>query len=312
MSGAVGRQAAERHVRGGSRDGSGWRGGLRLRIGGWSVGVIALTVGMLTVAGIRHTRALILEAEAGQARALLEHLGRMPEFRSDLGTVRAHLDHLRGSLDRAGGALAVRPRGEVQAGPRAGEVLAAIALPLREGTFEMAYHSDGARVRAAMRRAVRTHLLYGIAGLAVLVAGVEWILRRRLLAPLRALSDQLARMRDGGGWLPRVPLTDGELAELASAVACLGPGLEGQVHEWVGAERRAGLALTAQYLRKLREPVDRAARAAVELRDLPGLVPEGRPRLDTLLADLGQVSGALAAEEQGLSQQIFADAGKPS
>lgn len=289
-----------------------WRASLRLRIGGWSVGVIAATVGMLIVGGIRQERVLLLESEAGQAQALLEHLARMPEFRGDLTTVRAHVDHMRESLDRAGGELLVGPSGEVHGRADGGHVLASIPLPLREGPFEMAYRGDGRRVRAALRRAVRTHLVYGLGGLVALVGGIEWILRRRLLAPLRALSHQLARMRDGGGWFLRVPLTDGELAELASAVAGLGPGLEGQVREWIGAERRAGLALTAQYLRKLREPVDRASRAAVDLRDLPGLAPEGRPRLETLLADLGQVSGALAAEEQGLSRRILADEGRPS
>ena len=289
-----------------------WRASLRLRIGRWSVGVIAATVGILTAGGIGHERAVLLDAETGQAQALLQHLGRMPEFQDDLATVQAHVGRMRDSLARAGGELLVAPWGDVPAESGAGQILGRVPLPLAEGRFAMAYRSDGMRVREAIRRAVWTHALYGLTGMAVLVAGIEAILRRRLLAPLRDLSRLLARMRDGGGWLPQLPLTDPELEELTREVAALGPGLAGQVREWVGAERRAGLALTAQYLRRLRAPVDRASEVALQLRDLPGLAPEGGARLEALLADLGQVSGALAAEEQGLSRRILGGDGGSS
>lgn len=243
-----------------SRASLGPRASLRLRMSGWHALVIASTVTALTGMGIYEERRQLLETETAHAQALLSHLGHMPEFQGDRRTAASHVARMDGSLRAAGSALELIPE-DAAASRRAGahRVLATRRLALSEGAFELRFASDSSRLQAILLRAVRMHLLYGLAALAALVAGTEWILRRNLVAPLRSLSDQLTRMRTGGGWLPRIPpVEDAELAGLTSAVTDLGPALERQVYEWIEAEHRAAVALALNGIRvRLREPQDR-------------------------------------------------------
>jgi len=120
----------------------------------------------------------------------------------------------------------------------AGRWLARKPVSLAEGDFELRYGSDAARLASMTRRAIALHGLHGLLAIGALIAGTAVILQRGLLAPLRSIARQLDRMRDGGGWLARVPTTDAELTDLAGAVAGLGPGLESQAREWIAAEHR--------------------------------------------------------------------------
>ncbi len=234
------------------------RASLRLRVSLWNAVVVAGTLTALTVAAIHDEGRQIVRTEAVNAQALLDHLARMPEFQGDAATVRSHLELMRESLRASGDALALRMRVEGTAPPataRAGRLVATRSLSLRQGEFDLVYVSDGARLRLALRRSIAMHLLYGVAALAALIAGTEWILRANLVIPLRSLSRQLDHMRDGRGWLPRLPHTDKELAGVARAVGDLGPALERQVNEWIEAERRAAVALAIRSIRsRLCEP----------------------------------------------------------
>lgn len=229
-----------------------WRTSLRLRVSLWNAGVISVTLAVLTGAAIHEERRQLVRAEAANASALLDHLVHMPQFQEDVATVRAHLELMRGSLRAAGGALDLVPRASrpaEAANAEASGVIATRALALREGAFELRYSSSGDRLEQTMWRSVAMHLLYGVVALAALLAGTEWILRANLLAPLRSLSRQIERMRDGHGWLSRVPPTDEELSSVAGAVADLGPALERQVHEWIEAERRSAVAQAIRNIR---------------------------------------------------------------
>lgn len=234
------------------------RASLRLRVSGWNAAVMAGTLTALALATIHEERRQIVRTEVANAQALLQHLARMPEFQVDARMVRSHLEHMRESLSASGDALALAPRGEGSPAPittRAGRVVATHSLSLQQGEFDLVYVSDGARLRTALRRSIAMHFLYGVAALAALIAGTEWILRANLVVPLRSLSRQLDDMRDGRGWLPRLQHTDEELAGVARAVGDLGPALERQVNQWIEAERRAAVALAIKSIRsRLCEP----------------------------------------------------------
>ena len=235
------------------------RASLRSRVSLWNAAVMAATLTVLTVVAIHEERGQIVRTETAHARALLDHLARMPEFQGDVGTVRSHLELMRESLRAFGDALALAPRAERILAPEdpGARLVATRSLSLRQGEFELRYVSDGDRIRRALRRSVAMHILYGLAALAALVAGTEWILRANLVVPLRSLSRQLDDMRDGRGWLTRLPHTDEELAGVARAVGDLGPALERQVNEWIEAERRAAVALSIGSIRaRLRESED--------------------------------------------------------
>ena len=258
------------------------RGSLRSRVTLWNAAVMAATLTALMLAAIHEERGQIVRTEAAHARALLEHLARMPEFQDDVGTVRSHLELMRESLRASGDVLALAPRAERILAPEnpGARLVATRSLSLRQGEFELRYVSDGDRIRGALRRSVAMHILYGLAALAALVAGTEWILRANLVVPLRSLSRQLDHMRDGRGWLTHLPHTDEELAGVARAVGDLGPALERQVNEWIQAERRAAVALALRSIRsRLRESEDQTATAA------SAVVQAERDRYARVLAD---------------------------
>ena len=272
---------------------------LRLRIGGWTILVFTLMLALFTIIGVIEDRHEILRAQGEQARGLLTHLVKMPEFQGDLRTMGSHLTAISDSLSGMGGTLEVVPTAkEAEAGLLARQPLS-LAGGNAEGSLELRYLGDVTRLQKFTRRSVVLHVIHGLLTLAVLLAGMEWILRRNLIAPLQSLSHQVDRMRRGGGWVPVMPPTDVELDGLAGAVNGLGPALEKQVHVWVNAERHSAVTLALSHIRvNLKGP----------LRDIRGLIgdlearhlvaPSGKPRLRSILANFDRVLEALMTEDE--------------
>ncbi|MEX1246766.1 MAG: hypothetical protein WEB59_06745 [Thermoanaerobaculia bacterium] len=284
-----------------------WQPSLRLRLSGWTIAVFSLTLAAFTAAGILEERRQLVRIEAEQGQALLAHLAEMPAFQSTLGSAASQLGPLLDLLRATGAAVELSPAAagvaEQESARRAVGVLATRMISLEEGTFELRYRSDPRRFREATRRSVAIHIFHGLLALTALVAGTEWILRRRLLAPLARISHQVNHMRQGGGWLPSLPATDSELAGLSRAVRDLGPELEKQVHQWIEAERRAAVALWLNTLRsEVREPLreTRALVSDLQARDL--VTPAGKQKLRALLAAADRCTRALTV----LDRQAFA------
>jgi hypothetical protein len=194
----------------------------------------------------------------------------MPEFQGTAREATRRISLLQESLASVGGSLELARPGPSD-GPGHWAILARHRLVLRDADLELRYRIDPARVRYLTRRPALIHSLHGIIALAALVAGTEWILRRKLLIPLQVMSHQVTLMREGHGWSPRLPGADEEFRELSEALLGLGPGLERQVHEWIEAERRGAVALALARVRtRLLEERDRArgplqGRAAAKL-----------------------------------------------
>ncbi len=133
---------------------------------------------------------------------------------------------------------------------------------------------------------------------AALLAGTEWILRRKLMAPLRAIAHAVGLMRDGRGWAPRLPRIDEELRELSEALGGLGPGLEQQVHEWVEAERRGAIALAlGRTKRHLQETTGRVLELLAELEDRSVAPPLDRERrIRALAVEVGRIPAMIEDE----------------
>ena len=280
---------------------------LRLRLSGWTIAIFSLTLAAFTAAGILEERRQLVRTETEQARALLAHLVDMPAFQSTVDSAAAQLGPLLDLLGATGAAVELSPAapgpGEQESARWPAVVLAARTVSLREGTFELRYKSDPRRFREAMRRSVAIHIFHALLALTALVAGTEWILRRRLLEPLARISHQVNHMRQGGGWLSNLPPTDSELAGLSRAVRDLGPELEKQVHQWIEVERRAAVALFLNTLRcEMREPL-RETRALVADLQARGLVfPAGKQKLRALLAAADRFTQVLSV----LDRQAFA------
>jgi hypothetical protein len=280
---------------------------LRLRISLWNAGVVTVTLALFTTAAIVEERRQILRTETGSAEALLGHLAEMPELRSDLAAARRHLGTLNRSLQGVGGGLELAPAGAAEDPPKsdsepAGQWLARQPVSLAEGDFELRYRGDPTRLAGMTRHAIAIHSLHGLLAIGALIAGTEMILRRGLLAPLRSITHQLDRMRDGGGWLARVPATDTELAGLARAVAGLGPGLESQAREWIEAERRGAAMLALRGVRaRLSGPEGRVRTLLEELSCEPPRGPAERGViLEALVANLRAIHASVDAEERAV------------
>lgn len=276
------------------------RTSLRARVRLWTVAVFTVTLVAFTAAGIMEERRQLLRAESAHAAALLEHLARMPELRAGAADAGALLDVLRGSSDHLGGSLEL---GAPVANPQADEVvLARRRLDLKEGELELRYRADPGRLRAMTRRAILIHSLHGLIALGALLLGTEWILRRSLVVPLGTLSHEVGLMRDGHGWHPRVPATDGELQELTDAVAGLGPSLEKQVHEWIEVEKRGAVALALTAVRaRIRDTQERVLALVAELEGETHATPRDREqRIHSLAAEVRRLPELLAEDAQAL------------
>lgn len=237
------------------------RSSIRARMRLWIVTVSTLTLMAFTGAGILAERRQLLETEAAHASALLEHLAHMPEFQGSAADAARRLALLHRSLSPVRGTLELAVPGPGDGQPP-WAVLARRRLALRDADLELRYRADPGRLSRLTRRAMIIHSVHGLVALAALLAGTEWILRRKLVAPLRAISHQVDLMRDGRGWAPRLAGTDEELRELSEALRGLGPGLEQQVHEWIEAERRGAAALALAHTRR---PLQKARGRVLQL-----------------------------------------------
>lgn len=271
------------------------RRSLRLRIGGWTVGVFTLTLALVTAAGILDDRRQLFRVQTEQARVLLAHLARMQEFQGSFETAASSLALIRNSSAGSGGSVELVPAARAAKGA----VVARQALSFGGESFELRYLADVTRAREMTRRSVLLHVGHGLVALVILLAGMEWILRRNLIAPLRAMSHQVERMQNGGGWHPVLPPTDSELAELASAVKDLGPGLEEQVHQWVNAERRSAVTLALNRIRGGLKGSLRDAKALIgDLQARRLVVPSATPKLRSILGHLDKIREVLHIEEE--------------
>ena len=217
--------------------------GRRLRL--FTAAVLIASVAAVTAAAIWLQTWSVRNVERDVANAFLGHLAGMPEMRATL----ARAEHAVASLNDAAPAdsrFTVAPASEV---PRPPEV-AAVPLAIAEHGYSLRYLSSDAKVNESMLRAMILHATLGLAALVTLLVGIEWLVRRRLLATVRALSHQVRHMSHGGGWEARLPATDIELSDLASALKELGPALDAQTRQWIAAERRVAV-VTA--LREVRE-----------------------------------------------------------
>jgi len=295
-------------TRGANAANAGPRTSLRARVRLWTVTVFTVTLVVFTAAGIVEERRQLLRAESAHAAALLEHLARMPEFRAGAADAGVPLDVLRGSSDALGGSLEL---GAPVSNPDVeGAVLARRRLDLEEGELELRYRADPGRLGAMTRRAILIHSLHGLIALGALLLGTEWILRRSLVLPLGALSHEVGLMRDGRGWHPRLPATDGELQELANAVAGLGPSLEKQVHEWIEVEKKGAVALALAAVRaRLRDTQQRILALLAELEGETHAPPRDRQqRIHSLAVEVRGLPELLAEDAHALVETTHARA----
>jgi hypothetical protein len=265
------------------------------------VAVSTLTLVPFTAAGILAERRQALELESVHAATLLEHLGHMPEFKGTAAEAAGRLSLLGGSLNAAGASIALVPRGAREESPGT-LVLARRHLSLKDAELELHYRAARARLDSLTRRVILIHSIHGFVALAGLLAGTEWILRRKLLAPLHAIAHQVGLMRDGRGWAPRLPHIDAELCELSEALRRLGPGLEQQVREWMEAEQRAAVALAFAHTKLTLKVTSARARGLVaELAGAPGMPSQDRARLVSTLAAEVDALPSIAESEAAIA-----------
>jgi hypothetical protein len=271
---------------------------LRNRLRGWVVATSALTVGLVTAAGLVEERHQIERAEAAYVGSFLEHLAAMPEFRGRSGTARAHLDMLAESFHRVGGSVQLAPLG-TGVPPPGGPFVTRQPLLLEEGAFELQYRSDGRYALGRFRRALAIHLAHGLATVLVLVLGIEWILRRNLLTPLDTISRQIERITEGGGWFASVPQADVELTRLTGALRSLGPGLEVQTRRWIETERRCAAAAVLSDLREaVLGPLRDAHLELSQMEASPAAEPSTKSRLRRAARAVEQLSVVLRESEE--------------
>jgi len=272
---------------------------IRARIRFWIVVVSTATMVAFTTAAILEERRRLRETEAVHAATLLEHLARMPEFQGTARDAEARLAALSGSLTVVGGRLDLAPPAQDRGAPPR-TVLARHRLSLRDTDLELRYHADPARLQRVTRDAVVIHSVHALVALAALLVAVEWILRRNLLAPLRALTHQLDLIRDGRGWVPQIPHTDEELRDLSEALRGMGSGLEHQVREWIEAERRSAVALAlVRTRRRLQETRVRLLDLLAELQGVWVVAPPDRERrIRSLVQEVDGISGVIESEAE--------------
>ncbi len=270
---------------------------LRRRLARWIALAFAVTVALLTAAAVVEERRLVFDIEAANSESFLSHLASMPEFKADRAAALAHVQRLDAALRGAGIRLDI----VAASASLVGRVVARRTIDLADGEFELRYRTDAPWLARLMKRALAFHLALGATALVVLLAGAEWILRDRLVEPLRRFAHQVRFMRAGGGWKPKLPPSDSELADLARALEELGPALHAQVQEWLEGERRAAAARALSELRaRLREPKRRvlALLGDVQARDL--VAPEAKPKVRALVLEVERITREIGGEEADL------------
>lgn len=268
---------------------------LRWRIRGWTAAVFGLTLAGFAVLGVLDERRRTLAAEAASGQALLGHLAKMPDF-ANLERARSHLDSVREPLRAMGADIDLVPAAAPPSG--SSRVLVAEALRLAEGPHELRYRIDGSRLAEAARRSILVHAGLGFLTLLALLGGTEWILRRRLVGPLHQISHQVRHMKSGTGWLPVLPATDVEIAEVADAVAELGPALGAQVEQWLEGERRAAVAKALAQLRgRLQGPRRHALALLSDLQASDLVMPAGKTKVRALVLEIERLRQEIDLEE---------------
>jgi hypothetical protein len=278
---------------------------LRGRLGRWIAWAFTMTVALLTAAAVLEERRLVFAAGASNGESLLAHLSTMPEFQADHATALAHVRDLDATLRGAGILLELTPPSVAAVGT----VVARRSIRLADGTFELRYRADAPWLDSLIKRALVFHLGFGVAALVVLLVGAEWILRARLVEPLRRFAHQVRFMRSGGGWKPKLPPSDAELTDLARALEELGPALHAQVQEWLEGERRAAAARALSELQvRLREPRRRALALLGDLQARGLVGSDAKPKVRALVLEVERIAGAIQAEEADL----FGPIGSPA
>ena len=264
------------------------RPSLRLRVGGWTVAVFLATMAASTAFRIADERRRLIARETEGATSLLDQIVRTPEMTRSVGAARAWLQVVEPILGAENASVAIVPESEP---PPDGLLLAIRPIQFPEGRFELRYILSQARFATAARRAVSFHAIHGALTLLLLLLGMEWILRRRLLAPLHQLSHQVNHMGAGGGWQLVLPETDAEILEIRTAVRDLGPSLAGQVDGWIQGEKRAAVALALAHLReRLREPQRRALMLLGDLQAAGAVTASGKAKARALTREIEAVS----------------------
>lgn len=277
------------------------RRSLRVRLRLWTITTFVTILALFTALDIWSERREMRRADTSQADLLLLHLAGMPEFRESSQMVRARVSALREGLRPGGADLELLAYSPPQSTPRPSKsqrtVLASRSVNLRDGAFALRYTVDPDRYGEAIRRSIGIHATHALLALAILIAGFEWILRRHLVQPLRAISYQIHQMRRGG-WAPTLPGSDLELEGLEHAVAGLGPVLEAQVHRWIEAERRVATAEVLKSLcRSIDEPRRRMQLIASDLQAQHLVAPQASRKLRGLLDDLDRITRAIDFED---------------
>lgn len=277
------------------------RRSLRVRLRLWTVAAFITILALFTALDIWSERREMHRADSSQAEVLLSHLVGMPEFSDSAAIAGAHVSALREGLRPSGADLELLPYPQLPLSPPPSKspraVLASRSVDLRDGAFELRYTVDPDRYREAIRRSIGIHAMHALLALAILIAGFEWILRRHLVEPLRAIAFQIHQMRRGG-WAPTLPGSDQELEGLEHAVSGLGPVLEAQVHRWIDAERRVATAEVLKSLcRSIEEPRRRVQVIASDLQAQHLVAPQGARKLRGLLDDLDRITRAIDFED---------------
>ena len=274
------------------------RRSLRWRLGGWTIAVVSVTLMVATAIRVVDENRRMIARETTGANALLDRLVGSPEMQRGLGDARTMLQIVQPALGAEYASVALVPASAPV--PADGRLLAKRSLLFPEGDYELRYLLSRERFAAATRGAIAFHAVHGVLTLLLLLAGMEWILRRRLLVPLHQLSHQVNHMGAGGGWQPVLPETDSEILEIRSAVRDLGPALAGQVDEWIQGEKRAAVALAISRLRaQLREPQRRALVLLGDLQAAGGVTPAGKVRTRALTLEVEALSRVIDEAELG-------------
>jgi len=269
---------------------------LRRRLLAWTLTIVGATVGLLTAAALHEELRALRRLEAAHADAWLRHLAGMPDLQGPRADVEEQLAAVSRSLRAVDAELILSPAGPASTAPGDEAVVAVVELPSTGGEARaLVYRRLPGRALRLGRRTVAGHVALGIAAVLGLVAATDWLLRRRLVSPVRDLARQLAHMGSRGGWQPRLGEgVDRELQPLWDAIGALGPGLEGQVRQWVEAERRAAVALALSTVcRAMRDPLRDCAARASALQAQGALGPDSKRLVRALVRSIDRAQDAL-------------------
>ncbi len=218
---------------------------LRRRLDLTIAALLAATLAVLTGASGIMARVELLEGQAAQAAALLEHLLQM-QPRSEL-ELQTEIDKLSAHLESSGATLAVRDADS----HTDSKLTVERAIPGMPGRV-LQYEISNAQVSRQTRSLVIMHLVAGTLALIVIIVAVEWTMRRRFLAPLQRFRTMLDEMATQG-WSSTLPEVDAELAALRSALGNVGPALTARTVEWFRHQQRRESAAAVTGLRTIIE-----------------------------------------------------------